>query len=162
MPSSLWNPAYSGKLRLRSFSISSMASDSRPSNLARMSVYKFGCCNLRNRDPDVSSHSSPRSRFGRPTRRSRVNVGCLMSVRFRPLSSQRLDRGNLRMVDVQQPTSQILSPQSHLALVSQFLRIPREAKQQAEANIGRILPGCIRLLPVFVSLVGEEVFGVAL
>lgn len=91
-----------------------------------------------------------------------MNVGCLMSVRFRPLSSQRLDRGNLRMVDVQQPTSQILSPQSHLALVSQFLRIPREAKQQAEANIGRILPGCVRLLPVLVSLVGEEVFRVAL
>ena len=88
IPSSLWNPGYSGKLRFKSFSISSMASESRPVNLDRVFVYNWGSWSRRKRDPDVISHISPRNRLGRPTRISLWNVGCLMRVALRPLSKK--------------------------------------------------------------------------
>src|SRR3569833_2550509 len=68
MPSSLWKPGYSGRLRFKTFSISSIARDSWPSNLERVSAYREGISRRRYRDPDVSSHFSPLCRMGRPTR----------------------------------------------------------------------------------------------
>lgn len=88
MPSSLWNPGYSGRLRFKSFSISSMARDSCPSNLANVCWYSFGDCRRRNKEPDVSSHISPRSRFGKPTLISLWKVGWRTKVAFRPFSGE--------------------------------------------------------------------------
>lgn len=86
MPASSWKPGYSGRLRFRSFSISSIASDSRPENFASVSVYRFGFCKRRKNEPQASSQISPRSRFGRPTRINLWNVGWRMSVAPRPFS----------------------------------------------------------------------------
>ena len=86
IPSSLWNPGYSGRLRFRSFSISSIARDSRPSNFARVSANSVGFSSRKNKDPDVNSHISPRSRFGKPTRISLWKVGCRIRVTLRPFS----------------------------------------------------------------------------
>ena len=86
IPSSFWKPGYSGRLRLRSFSISSIARDSRPENLSRVSVYSLGFCSRMYNEPDVSSHISPRSRFGSPTRISFWKSNCRIRVAFRPFS----------------------------------------------------------------------------
>jgi hypothetical protein len=40
----------------------------------------------RKREPDESSHTSPRSRLGKPTRINLWNVGCRTRVAFRPFS----------------------------------------------------------------------------
>ena len=87
IPSSDWNPGYSGRLRLRSFSISSIARDSRPENLSRVSAYSRGFCSRMYNEPDVSSHISPRSRFGNPTRISFWKSSCRIRVAFRPFST---------------------------------------------------------------------------
>lgn len=89
MPASSWKPGYSGRLRLRSFSISSIARDSRPENFASVSVYRFGFCRRRKNEPEVSSHTSPRNLFGRPTRISLWKVGWRISVAPRPFSAHR-------------------------------------------------------------------------
>ena len=86
MPSSLWNPGYSGRLRFRSFSISSMARDSLPEYFSNVSVYSFGFSSRKKKEPEASSHISPRRRFGRPTRISLWKVGCRISVALRPFS----------------------------------------------------------------------------
>lgn len=107
IPASSWKPGYSGRLRFRSFSISSIASDSRPENFASVSVYKFGSCKRRENEPEVSSQISPRKRFGRPTRMSLWNVGWRTSVAPRPFSVPCQICGE-RVSHV--PTSQILAP----------------------------------------------------
>ena len=52
MPASSWKPGYSGRLLFRSFSISSIASDSRPEYLASVSVYRFGFCRRKKKEPE--------------------------------------------------------------------------------------------------------------
>ena len=86
MPASSWKPGYSGRLLFRSFSISSIASDSRPEYLASVSVYRFGFCRRKKKEPEVSSQTSPRKRLGRPTRMSLWKVGWRTSVAPRPFS----------------------------------------------------------------------------
>lgn len=86
MPASSWKPGYSGRLLFKSFSISSIASDSRPEYLASVSVYRFGFCRRRKNEPEVSSHTSPLRRLGRPTRMSLWKVGWRTSVAPRPFS----------------------------------------------------------------------------
>lgn len=86
MPASSWKPGYSGRLLFKSFSISSIASDSRPEYLANVSVYRFGFCRRRKNEPEVSSQTSPRKRLGRPTRMSLWKVGWRTSVAPRPFS----------------------------------------------------------------------------
>lgn len=63
-----------------------MAKDFRPSCFARVSVYWFGFCKRRKKEPEVSSHISPLSLFGKPTRMSLWKVGCRMRVAFLPFS----------------------------------------------------------------------------
>jgi hypothetical protein len=83
----------------------------------------------RKREPDESSHTSPRSRLGKPTRINLWNVGCRTRVAFRPFSVKGevsaylgggggQEKGNNQRVDIPRK----YSPQSLILLRSRSLR----------------------------------------